>query len=118
MKLVRGDSANSFGSTELASGTDTTAPATVFMYQTLIAASPVPWTVTRPSSSTVATWSADGENLAHGVTSSVWPSAYQARTTTRSLSCGLTTAAGGNTSSRCNADASARGAGAPAAIQS
>src|SRR5581483_578534 len=98
-------------------GTVTVAAATRLEYKTLTAASPVPMIVTRPSSSTAATCSSDDENLAHAVTSSAWPSEYQARTTTRSLSCGLATAAGGNSSSRRTVTSSGRGPGAPAATQ-
>ena len=58
-------------------------------------------------------------NLAQRVTSSAWPSEYQARTTICSVSFGLRTAAGGKTSRRLDAGVVvARRRGAPEAIQS
>ena len=46
-----------------------------------MAASPAPFILTRPQSSTVATPSLLELNLTQRVTSSVWPSEYRARTT-------------------------------------
>ena len=117
-KLCRGDPANTFGSTGVFCGATIVVAATRLEYRTLMAASPWPSTLTLPSASTLATSSSLLENLAQWVTSALWPSAYQARTTICSASLGLSTAAAGNTSSRWMAGSLALGPGAPEAIQS
>src|SRR6516225_11334165 len=100
MKLLRVAAANSFGSGRAGSGEAMRLTATRLEYQTVTAASPWPATVTLPSALTAATRSSLLENLAQRVTSSAWPSEYQARTSTCSVSFGFSTAAAGSTSSR------------------
>src|SRR4051794_36848888 len=118
MKLCRAAEANTLASTALGNGEATRHEATRLEYQRVMAVSPYPPTRTLPSGSTVATRSSLLLNLTQCVTSSVWPSEYQARTTSWRLSFGLSVALGGNTSRRWMRISLSVGAGAPEAIQS
>src|SRR5690348_9950002 len=87
-------------------------------YQRVMAASPYPFILTWPQSSTVATPSLLELNFTQPVTSAVVPSEYFARTTSCCSASGARAAAAGKTSRPRIWASPAAGGGAPAAIHS